>query len=195
MSICKVLPIPGAEHHINIPPDVIFPKKVPHQKPLSDSQCTYLNKAVDKLLAADIVKTICPEDIKCCSPITLAQKPHNTPGLSLNELQHRVNEECISHNMTPVHNIEPCKPQLPTHPPVPLDPPKPQTWHICQNYSALNRVTQVFSTPTRDICTKQRKLSGYRWIHKFDFASGFYAIFVPAPMRPYLAFYTESGGF
>ena len=102
LSVRKVLPIPGAEHHINIPPDVISPKKVPHQKLLSDSQCTYLNKAVDELLAADIVETICPEDIKCCLPITLAQKPHDTPGLSLNKLQHRVNEECISHDMTPV---------------------------------------------------------------------------------------------
>ena len=91
--------------------------------------------------------------------------------------------------------LNPHKPQPPTHPPVPLDPPKPQTWRICQNYSALNRVTQVFSTPTGDIYTKQQKLSGYWWIHKFNLTSGFYTIFVPAPMRPYLAFYTESGGF
>jgi len=30
LSVREVLPIPGAEHHIHVPPDVKFPKKVPH---------------------------------------------------------------------------------------------------------------------------------------------------------------------
>jgi len=35
LSIREVLPIPGAEHHIHIPPDVTFPKKIPHQRQLT----------------------------------------------------------------------------------------------------------------------------------------------------------------
>ena len=49
--------------------------------------------------------------------------------------------------------------------------------------------------PTGDICTKQRKLSGYRWILKFNFASGFYAVHIPVTLRLYLAFYTKSREF
>jgi len=46
-----------------------------------------------------------------------------------------------------------------------------------------------------DIRTKQRRLSGHRWIHGFDFASGFYAVAIPEKYRPYLAYYVEGKGF
>ena len=175
----------GVEHQINIPLNTMFPRKIPHQKPLSDNQHVYLNKAINKLITADIIETIHPEDVKCCSPLTLVQKANDNAGLSLNELHHRVNEECILRGRPPAHNTEPQEP-LSTF----IDhhkhamsttqaKSKPQTWCICQNYSALNRVTQVFSTSTGDICTKQRKLSGHQWIHKFDFTSRFYAVSIP----------------
>ena len=202
MSVREVIAIPGAKHYINIPPETIFPKKIPHQKPLTDNQHTYLNNTIDKLIAADITKTIHLEDVKCCSSNTLAQKTHDKLGLSLNELKHRVNKECIAHVMTPAHNIETKNAPTPAtqstpHNPTPMKhtPPKPQTSRICQNYMALNKVTQVFPTPGGDICTKQCKLSGHRWVHKFDFASGFYAVHVPAPMRLFLTFYTEGRSF
>ena len=38
-------------------------------------------------------------------------------------------------------------------------------------------------------------MSGHRWVHGFDFASGFYAITIPASSRPYLAHYVEGRGF
>ena len=193
LSIREVIAIPGAEHRIKIPSDAMFPKKIPHQKPLEDNRRSYLNNAIDELLTAGIIETIRPEDIKCCSPITLAQKAHDKPGLSLNELKHRVNEQCISGGMAPKHDIEARDNKEP--PPTKQDPTKPQTWRICQNYSALNKVTQVFPTPAGDIRTKQRKLSGHRWVHKFDFASGFYAVSIPVETRPFLAFYTENRGF
>ena len=31
LSVREVLPIPGAEHCIHIPPNAVFPKKIPHQ--------------------------------------------------------------------------------------------------------------------------------------------------------------------
>jgi hypothetical protein len=78
------------EHHINIPAGITFPKKIPHQQPLTEAQHVYLSAAMDKLLAADIIEPIRPENVKCVSPITLSQKAHGKAGLSLHELQHRL---------------------------------------------------------------------------------------------------------
>ena len=190
LSVSEVIAIPGATHKIHIPPGVTFPKKIPHQRPLTEPQRKYLSNAIDELLAADIIEPIRPEDVKCASPITLAQKPHENAGLSLDELRYKVNMECVTHGLPSVEGIE-----RPPPTPSPTAPPKPQTWRICQNYAALNKVTQVFPMPQGDIRTKQQRLSGHRWVHGFDFASGFYAVTIPEEYRPYLAFYVEGRGF
>jgi len=89
LSVSEVITIPGATHKIHIPPGVTFPKKIPHQRPLTEPQRKYLSNAIDELLAADIIEPIRPEDVKCASPITLAQKPHENTGLSLDELRYK----------------------------------------------------------------------------------------------------------
>jgi hypothetical protein len=106
LSVHEVLPIPCAEHHIHIPAGVTFPKKIPHQQPLTEAQHAYLSDATDELLAAGIIEPIQPEDVKCASPLMLTQKVHSKAGLSLHELQHRVNEECIMNSFSPAHNIK-----------------------------------------------------------------------------------------
>lgn len=182
---------------MHIPPDIIFPKKIPHQRQLTEAQRTYLSNAIDKLVKADIIKPIRPEDVKCVSPITLTQKVHMKEGLSMDELKHCVNEECIA-NGHPVHKVDGSTHYTPaTADDVDMtyDPTHPQKWHICQNYAVLNRVTHVFPMPQGDICTKQRRLSGHWWIHGFDFASGFYAVTIPEEYQPYLAYYIEGRGF
>lgn len=191
LSVREVLPIPGATHKIHIPADATFPKKIPHQRQLTEAQRAYLSDSIDELLEGDIIEAIRPEDVKCASPITLAKKVHDNPGLSLDELRHRVNEECIRNGMAPAHDVE-----MPPHVSQPgNDREKAQKWRICQNYGALNRVTQVFPMPQGDIRTKQRRLSGHRWVTGFDFASGFYAVTIPEESRPYLAYYVEGRGF
>jgi hypothetical protein len=65
----EVLPIPGTVHNIHIPPNVTFPKNIPHQRQLTEAQRAYFSDAVDELLAADIIESIWPEDVKCASPI------------------------------------------------------------------------------------------------------------------------------
>jgi hypothetical protein len=191
LSVSEVIPIPGAEHHIHVPLDTVFPKKIPHQWQLMESQKSYLSNAIDELLAVDIIEPIRPEDVLCASPLTLAQKVHDNPGLSLDELRHRLNEECSAHGIPPPHKTEA------TAPTTPLVPGKeqPQKWRICQNYNALNKVTKVFPLPQGDIWTKQRRLSGHCWVHGFDFASGFYAVTILKSSRPYLAYYVEGRGF
>jgi hypothetical protein len=183
---------------MHIPQDITFPKKIPHQRQLTEAQRAYLSAAIDELAKADIIEPIRPEDVKCVSPITLAQKVHIKEGLSWDELRHRVNEECIANGHPPMHNVS----SSTYHTPAPtddqdimFDPTQPQKWRICQNYAALNKVTHVFPMPQGDIRTKQRRLSGHRWIHGFDFASGFYAVAIPEKYRPYLAYYVEGKGF
>ena len=56
LSVHEVLPIPGAEHHIHIPPDTTFPKKIPHQRQPTEAQHAYLSDAIDELLVADIIE-------------------------------------------------------------------------------------------------------------------------------------------
>jgi hypothetical protein len=38
LSLSEVILILGAEHHIHIPPDTVFPKKIPHQHQLTEAQ-------------------------------------------------------------------------------------------------------------------------------------------------------------
>ena len=125
-------------------------------------------------------------------------KVHINPGLSLNELCHRVNEKCISNGIPPIHNVE--APAVATITPttdaaMTYDPTQPQKWHICQNYGALNKVTHIFPMPQGDICTKQHRLTGHRWVPGFNFVSGFYAMSIPEESRPYLAYYIKGRGY
>jgi len=141
LSVREVLPIPGAEHRMHIPPDIIFPKKIPHQRQLTETQHEYLSNAIDELLKADIIEPMRPEDVKCVSPITLAQKVHVKEGLSLDELHHQVNEECITNGFPPVHNVNNPTyhtPATTNSPDITYDPTQPQKWRIFQNYAALN---------------------------------------------------------
>jgi len=192
LSVREVKVIPGAEHRIKVPPDVTFPKKISHQRPLPPAQKQYLNDAINELLAADIIETIRPEDVKCASPIKLAHKAHDNPGLTLEELRARVDEECVAHGMPAVYNPDH---KASTTKPTVVEPLTPQKWRLCQNYAALNKVTEVFPMPQGDLRAKQLRLSGHRWVHGFDFASGFYAVAIPEECRPYLAFYIEGRGY
>jgi hypothetical protein len=67
--------------------------------------------------------------------------------LLFDKLKHRVNKECISHGLPPVHNVKlPAThmPTLPNNTEMAYDPTQPQKWWIFQNYRVLNGVTQVF---------------------------------------------------
>ena len=97
LSVGKVITIPGAKHHIHVPSGTTFPKRIPHQCQLTEVQKVYLSKLIDELLSADIIEPIRPEDVLCASLLTVAQKPHDCPGLSLPKLQHKVNNKCIAH--------------------------------------------------------------------------------------------------
>lgn len=104
LSVGEVFPVPGAVHHLNVPPGTTFSKKV-HQRPWTPPQCQYMHTKIDEMLAADIIEQCEPSAVKCVSPTTLAQKAHDNTGLTLEELQHLVNDQCIAAGLEPIENL------------------------------------------------------------------------------------------
>jgi len=191
LSVSEVTPVEGAVHQLNIEPDARFSTKV-HQKPLTLPQCRYLYEKLQTMLDANIIEPCEPGQVKCVSPTTLAQKTHQGTGLMLDELQHQVNDECVRNGMEPHF-------PLPPRPEPATDNAEEKNgdpnWRICQNFSQINKVTQVAPMPQGDIRAKQQHLSGHRWVSTFDFAAGFYTVLVDQESRPYTVFYIEGWGY
>ena len=95
LSLGEVHPIPGAVHKVNIPEGKTFNTKV-CQHPFIPPQCTYINSVLDQMLEAGVIVPIAADTMKCVSPMTLAQKVHQGGCLTLNELKHRVNDQCVT---------------------------------------------------------------------------------------------------
>jgi hypothetical protein len=190
LSVSEVIPIPGAVHKLNIPSDIKFPTKV-HQRPLTPAQRKFLDAKVDEMLAASVIEPIHPRDVRFAAPTVLAKKTHTSEGHSLEELQRIVDRQCVALGEPPTFNTEPSPVNDLQH-----TPSNPETkWRVCQNYSAINKHTEIAPVPQGDIRTKQQRLSGHRWISTFDFASGFYAITVHPDSRPYICFFVEGRGY
>ena len=190
LSVSEVKQVKDAVHRLDIAPGTTFSTKV-NQKPLTPPQRKYVHESVDTMLKADIIEQCSPDQVKCVSPTTLAQKTHTGCGLELEELQHRVNDECILHGYKPLFNLPPRTKPTPNDE---TDKGEPK-WRICQNFSQINKVTKVAPMPQGDIRSKQQRLSGHRYVSGFDFAAGFYAIEVDPEARPYTAFYVEGKGY
>ena len=185
LSVSEVKVANDAIHHLDVPADATFSMKI-HQKPLTPPQCRYLYTSINTMLEAGIIKACKPEDVKCVSATTLAQKTHQSKGLSLEELQHRVNDECIAHGMEPRFDLPPRTVPTPND-----STPEDPNWRICQNFTQVNRITKVAPMPQGDIRAKQQCLSGHRWVSGFNFATGFYAVLVDPESRLYTVFYVE----
>ncbi|KAF8221482.1 hypothetical protein L208DRAFT_1531951 [Tricholoma matsutake] len=95
LSMSEVMVVAGATHKLHIPNGTTFKKKV-NQRPLSGPQKEYFNGVLNKMLEAGIIAPISHSAVKCCGATTLAKKAHEGIGLNLEELQHRVNDECIT---------------------------------------------------------------------------------------------------
>ena len=85
LSVSEVKHVKNATHHLDIDPGTTFSTKV-NQKPLTPPQRKYLYDSVDAMLKAGIIEQVTPDQVKCASPTTLAQKTHTGTGLTLEEL-------------------------------------------------------------------------------------------------------------
>ena len=192
LSVHEVKHIPGAEHCLNIPKDAPLHTKI-GQKPMTPPQAAYFLKALDIMVDAGICAPIAAKDVKCVSPITLAEKAHTEKGMTMDELCQKINMEC--------NNIGVPSPFIPPPNAQPLVVPdhegviQPQKWRVCTNYRELNKITKVLPMAQGNICPKQQALSGHRWISIFDFAAGFYAVEIAGETQPYTAFYIPGRGY
>ena len=190
LSVSEVTQVLGTVHHLNIPTNAKFSTKV-QQRPLTPLQRQYLNKKIDKMLEAGVIEHIEPSRVKCVSPTVLVHKAHEGAGLTLEELQQRINAECIKAGLESHFDLQVKEQELD----VPKPNAKEQKWRICQNFAEINHVTKIAAMLQGDIQLKQQKLSGHRFVSVFDFASGFYAVKITKESRPYVAFYVEGRGY
>jgi hypothetical protein len=181
----------GAKHRLNIPEDAMFNLCV-HQQALTPPQAQFLHGQIDEMLAAGIIEKAPAELVKCCATMVLVQKAHEQGGLTLEELQHKVNEQYVQQGQPPVFTLP--KREVEEAPPE-TQAKQPQKWRICQNFNEVNRHTVIVPMPQGDIQAKQSRLSGHKYVSVFDFVSGFYAVEVPEELRPYTAFYIEGQGY
>lgn len=188
LSVNEVHLVDGATHKLNIDPNIKFKLKV-HQKHLSPPQTQYLHEKIDEMLAAEVIEPIHPRDVKFAAPTVLAQKAHSGDGLSHDELKYLVNKQCVDNGHPSMFDVPK---SVNPPPPKPVGKPK---WRICQNYSGLNKFTEIAPMPQGDIRAKQQRLSGHRFISTIDFASGFYAVAIDKDSRPYICFYIEGRGY
>ena len=186
LAMSEVNAVPGVSHQLKIPEGMTFRTKI-GQRSMTPPQRKFLNKKVDEMLAAGIVAPIHPRDVHNVAPTVLAQKVHEGNGIPLDELKHRINDECVSHGMQSAFDMPP----RPEPREASVDATAPQKWRICQDFNNLNKVTQIAPMPQGDIRAKQLHLSGHRYIHIFDFAAGFYAIPIHPDSQPYIVFYVE----
>jgi hypothetical protein len=191
LSMSEVTSVEGASLRLDIPRDKKFRTKI-NQRPQSPPQKEFFNGVIDKMLAADIIRPIAHQDVKCCAATTLAKKAHEGDGLTLDTLKHRINDECIAagylsafEQLPPKEETNPC-----------IETPSVQNkWRVCQDFAELNQVTKVPPMPQGDIRLKQQNLSGHRWVTVFDFANGFYACEIEPEDQPYICFYVEGRGY
>lgn len=142
------------------------------------------------MLKAGIIEHAPPELVKCCANTVLAKKAHEQEGMTLEELQRAVNNQCSQHDQPPAFTLP--EKEVAEGPEKENSANKPQKWRICQNFNEVNRVTNIAPMPQGDIRAKQLRLSGHRYVSVFDFASGFYAVEVPEESRPFTAFYVKA---
>ena len=145
LAISEVNTVPGAVHKLDIPEDATFRTKI-GQRSLNPPQKAYIHSKVKEMLSAGIIEPIHPRDVRAVAPTVLAKKTHDGQGLSLDELKHLLNDQCIEHGIPGISDL----------------PPRPSTvdsedtvlstkWRICQDFGEINKVTQIAPMPQGDI--------------------------------------------
>ena len=150
LDLNEVAPIPSAVHKLTVPDGAKFTTKPQNSKWTLD-QRKFVHAKVDDMLKAGVIRQIHPRNVKCVSPIVLSKKTHESGGLPIADLVHRVNDECIANGLPPVFDLPSRSEPMP-----PDDDKKPIKWRLCQNFKEINKATEIVPMPQGDICAKQQ---------------------------------------
>ena len=189
LSVKEVILARDATLDLNIPEGTQLPVKA-RQRTFTPPQRRYLHKKVLEMLGAGIIERADPSKVKCVSPTTLGQKQHEGAGLTLEELQRKVNEECEAAGLGPHFQVAKTEERADQG----KNTDREQKWRICQDFREVNRHSKVAPMPQGDIRVKQHRLSSHRYLSVIDFTSGFYAVEIDPESRPYTVFYVEGLG-
>ena len=107
-----------------------------------------MNTKVDEMLEAGIIHPIHPSEVCIITQTVLVQKTHEGQGLSIDELKHKVNNQCIEHGIPSKFILPPQSEPNPTQTPKQNTPVK---WCMCQDFSGISKVTEITLVPQRDI--------------------------------------------
>jgi hypothetical protein len=195
LAIKEVNAIPNAVHKLDIPEGATFRTKIP-PRAYNPDQRAFMEAKIDEMLEAGIIRPIHPRDVRFVAQTVLAQKTHEGQGLPLDELKHKVNDQCTQNGFLDEFDMPP-RPEPPGTATEGKESSakKPTKWRMCQDFNGINKVTEIAPTPQGDLRAKQLRLSGHRYIHVFDFAAGFYGIAVHPDSQPYITFYVEGRGY
>ena len=104
LAMSEVNTVPGAVHKLNIPPEMKFHMRIP-QRSMNPAQKEYLHAKVNEMAKAGIITLMHPRDVHTVAPVVFSKKTHDGQGLSLNELKHCVNDQCMELGLTSVENL------------------------------------------------------------------------------------------
>ena len=157
LSLSEVNLIPGAVHKLDIPKGTTFHTKIP-QRSFNPDQRAFMVAKVQEMLKGGIICPMHPGEVRCVAPSVLAQKVHENKGLPLDELKHRVNDECVKYGLPAAFDLRPCPPHSDSTPMSTL----PKKWRLSQDFGEINKVMSIAPVPQGDIRAKQLRLSGHR---------------------------------
>jgi hypothetical protein len=106
LAMSEVNTVPGAVHKLNIPPETKFRTRI-GQRSLNPAQKEYLHTKVDEMVEAGVIAPIHPRDVRAVAPVVFSKKTHEGQGLLLDELKHRVNDQCITLGLPSAENLPP----------------------------------------------------------------------------------------
>ena len=195
LSVKEVKPVAHIKYRLDVPRDASLSVKV-NQRSLTLAQKEFYFPCIAEFVEAGILKPIHVSKVKAAHPTVLAQKAHEAPGLTIEEIYQEINEQCIALGEEPdptiPRRITGPSPQRVEHNVASIEKPK---WRITQNFAQLNRICQTVQMPQGDLRAKQQRLAGQCFICVIDFAAGFYALEVEEDSQPYLCIYTEGIGY
>jgi hypothetical protein len=104
LSIGEVNAVDGPGYAPKIPEDATFSMGPVPQRPWTRPQNIDVNRQIDDMVSAGILRRIDLRDIKCMNRITLADKDQDQ-GLTWNKLLHELEEECVHNGVLPRDNL------------------------------------------------------------------------------------------